>query len=132
MIRTAEHADYKTIKKLIHDGEEEGTLAHRKKKEIKKSIKRRRTLVAEQEGEVVGTVSIDVHSRRLAEVRSLYVKPVARGNGVARELVEGVLTQPIKILPSATIFAISTTPSVFEKSGFASAQGKRTILHKSI
>lgn len=132
MIRTAEHADYKAVKKLIRQGEAEGTLQHRTKKEIKKSIKKRHTLVAEENGSIIGTASVAVYNRRIAEIRSAYVSPDHRGNGTAHALVEGILEQSVKILPSATIFAITTTPKVFESSGFSQTQGKRTILHKSI
>lgn len=133
MIRTAEYPqDYKAVKKLIREGEAEGTLQHRKKKEIKKLIRKGRTVVAQENGSIVGTASVEVYNRRIAEVRSLYVSGDHRGNGIAHDLVEGILSQPVRILPSATIFAISTTPSVFEKSGFTQTQGQRTILHKSI
>lgn len=133
MIRTAEYPrDYLGVKNLIRQGELEGSLAHRKNIEIKKSIKKGRTLVAEEDRELIGTISVDVYNRRIAEVRGLYVSPDYRGNGTAHALIEGILEQPIRILPSATIFAISTTPQIFENSGFARTQGERTILHKSI
>lgn len=132
MIRTAEMGDYKHVKKLIKDGESEGSLAHRGKKEIKTAIRKGRTLVSEENGVITGTVSVDVHSRRLAEIRSLVVSPEHRGNGTGRELVAGVLEMPVKVLPSATIFAISSTPQTFEKNGLAPNQGKSIILFKRI
>lgn len=132
MIRTAEIDDYRVVKQMVRAGEQEGTLVHRTKKEIKKRIKKGRTLVAEEGGRVVGTISVDVFGREIAEARSLYVSPEYRGNGIASALVEGILEQPIKILPSGTIFAITTAPRVFEKSGFTQNQGQRTILHKNI
>lgn len=132
MVRTAERSDYKAVKSLIRAGEQEGSLAHRRKKDIKKSIKKRRTLVAEQDGEVVGTVGVEVYNRRIAEVRSLYVAPEARGNGLATELVNGILEQPVSVLPSGTIFAISETPFVFFNAGFHPVHDKKLILHKRI
>ena len=132
MIRTAEKEDYHAVKAMVRAGEQEGTLVHRTKKEIRRRIKKQRTLVAEVDGETVGTISVDVFGREVAEARSLYVAPQHRGNGIATELIEGLLAQPIKILPSGTIFAITTAPRTFEKSGFTQTQGKRTILHKNI
>lgn len=132
MIRTAEMADYKSVKALVRAGEAEGELVHRSKKKIKKRIKKGRTLVAEVDGEVVGTISVDVWSREIVEARSLYVRPEHRGNGIAGQLVEGLLEQPIKILPSGTIFAITSAPQVFERSGFSANQGKRQIRMKNI
>jgi N-acetylglutamate synthase-like GNAT family acetyltransferase len=132
MIRTAEKEDYQAVKQLVRQGESEGTLQHRSKKEIRKSIKRGRTLVAEQDGEITGTVSVDVHSRRLAEVRSFFVTPTHRGNGTGRQLLEAILEQPVKILPSATIFAITTVPHTFERVGFDQKQAKSAIVFKRI
>lgn len=132
MIRTAEHKDYKAVKSLVRAGESEGELVHRSKKKIKQRIKKGRTLVAEVNGEVVGTISVDVWSREIAEARSLYVKPEHRGNGIAGQLIEGLLEQPINILPSGTIFAITSSPNIFEKSGFSQQQGKRHIRMKNI
>lgn len=132
MIRTAEMSDYKSVKSLVRQGEQEGTLVHRSKKKIKKRIEKGRTLVAEVDNQVVGTISVDVFGREIAEARSLFVAVEHRGNGIATELIEGLLEQPIKILPSGTIFAITTAPRAFEKSGFTQQQGKRTILHKNI
>lgn len=132
MIRTAEMGDYKQVKKLIRTGESEKTLTHRGKKEIKTAIRRGRTLVAEEDGFITGTVSVDVHSRRLAEIRSLYVDSKHRNNGTGRELVAGILELPVKVLPSATIFAISTVPHTFERMGFGQTQGKSAIVFKRI
>lgn len=133
MIRTAEYPqDYHSVRDLIRQGEESKELAHRKKREIKKSIKKGRTLVAEEDGVVTGTVSVDIHSRRLAEIRSLFVSKEHRNNGTGRELVAGILELPVKILPSATIFAISTSPHTFERHGFAPTQGKSAIVFKRI
>lgn len=132
MIRTAEMTDYRAIKDMVRQGESDGDLVYRSKKTIKKRIKQGKTLVAEQDGEVVGTISVKTFGREVAEARSLYVKPEARGNGIGTQLVEGLLEQPVRILPSAAIFAITSAPGTFEKAGFTSKQGKQTVLFKKI
>jgi N-acetylglutamate synthase-like GNAT family acetyltransferase len=132
MIREARPTDYKAIKQLISAGVKEGSLQPRKKKEIKKSIKNGRTVVAEVEDQIVGTASVTVYDMRLAEVRSLYVTEEARGNGLAKELINGILEKPVAQLPSATLIAITQTPEVFESVGFDTSQEKRHIVFKSI
>ena len=119
MIRTAEYPrDYKAVKGLIAQGVEEGSLQPRKKKDIKKSMKHGRTVVAEQESQIIGTASVTVYDRRIGELRSLYVAEPYRGNGLGTALINGILEQPISVLPSATIFAITSTPQAFHGAGF--------------
>lgn len=136
MIREANMGDYLTVKELLKNGVAEGTLQPRKKKEIKKSIKRGRTVVAEVDSKIVGTASVSVYDRRIAEIRSVYVVPQRRGNGIARGLIQGVLERPVSILPSATIFAITSSPRLFEGEGFTTGiktnTSERHIRMKSI
>lgn len=132
MIRGAEQADYKTIKSLLKQGASEGMLQPRKKREIKKAIKKGRTVVAIEEREIVGTASVNVYDRRIAEVRSLYVVPGKRGNGIATDLINGILEKPVSILPSGTLFAITQTPQIFEKTGFSQEEEGKHIVFKQI
>lgn len=127
MIRTAEMIDYRPVKKLIRQGEEEGSLAHRKKKDIKKAIRKGRTVVSEIDGQVVGTASVEVYSRRLAEIRSVFVASEHRGQGIGTDLVEGLLIGPVERIPSSTVFAISKEPKIFENLGFATQIDQRRI-----
>lgn len=132
MIRNAEREDYPQVKALIKAGVEEGTLQPRKKKEIKESIKQGRTVVAELGEQIVGTASVEVYNRRLAEIRSLVVAPTARGNGIATDLIDGILEKPLSVLPSATVIAITQTPEAFSRAGFDTTQRKRHVVFKSI
>ena len=136
MIRTAEHTDYKQVKELIQLGVEEGTLQPRRKKDIKKAIKRGRIAVAEENGSLVGTAGIVVYDRRIAEVRSLYVTPNQRGKGIAHELLGHILESSVNVLPTATIFAITQTPRVFNQAGFSSGirtnKSEKHIVMKNI
>jgi len=47
-----------------------------------------RWLVAEQDGQVIGCVSLVYYNGSLAEVRSLAVRPDWRGHGIASRLVQ--------------------------------------------
>lgn len=130
MIRTAERSDYKAIRSMLKSGIVEGTLKPRKKKELKRNLSG--FVVAEEEGQLVGMASVVIYDRRLAEVRSVYVDPEYRGNGIAKELVQTVTERSVKDLPSHTVFAITTTPELFESDGYGGQQGNRNILFKNI
>lgn len=132
MIRGAEQSDYKNIKNLLKQGVSEGMLQPRKKKEIKKSIKKGRIVIAEENGIIIGTASVIVYDRRIAELRSLYVIPDKRGNGIATDLINGILEKPVSEVPSSTLFAITQTPQVFEKTGFSSEEDGKHIVFKQI
>lgn len=133
MIRNAIEGDYQGIREMLAQGVIEGTLQPRKKKDIKKTLKKGRFTVAEEDGNLVGMASVKVYDRRIAEVRSLYVAPARRGNGLAKELIEGVLERPVSVVPSGIIFAVANgSAKTFEQAGFTSTTGKRTILMKNI
>lgn len=131
-IRTATPEEYGVVKALIDQGVEEGALKPRRKKELKKSIKKERVLLAVVGEEAIGTIGVSVYDRRISEVRSFYVAPNHRDTGVGRELVGKLLEQPVSVLPSGTIFAISATPHSFERQGFSPQQGASTIVFKRI
>lgn len=129
-LRGARRTDYKAIKRLLTQGVQEGVLKPRQKKELKKNLGG--FVVAEEQGQVVGMASVVVYDRRLAEVRSVYVDPLYRGNGLGKELVARVQEQTVTKLPSSTLFAITNAPQLFESDGFSTQQGERHILFKNI
>lgn len=51
-----------------------------------------RLFIATENDEIVGCAFLDQRSDRVAEVKRLYVRPVARGGGLGRSLMEAVLT----------------------------------------
>lgn len=129
-LRGARRADYKAIRTMLKAGVAEGSLQPRKKKEVKRNLSR--FVVAEENGSLIGMASTVVYSRRLSEIRSVYVDPAYRGNGVGKELVRRTQEQSIHDLPSSTLIAITQAPQLFESDGFSSKQGQSTVLFKRI
>lgn len=88
--RSAVLKDTDIIYKLILAGQKEGLLLKRTKKDIKQQIREENAFVAENNNEIIGTCILDFYSKRLSEVRSLYVKPEYRKSGTGTMLVKTV------------------------------------------
>ncbi len=115
-IRKATTADIPVIHKLINDYAGEGLMLRRPLMWLYEAI--RDFVVAEAEGgEVVGTGSLHVMWSDLAEVRSLAVAPVAKGQGVGAAIVEYLLHEA-EDLGLKRVFALTYQQGFFERCGF--------------
>lgn len=86
-VSTAQMADMKGVLALMGMGELEGSLVHRSRKEIAEDISRGNCFVYRKGGETTGLVFLSAYSRRLAEIRSLYVMECSRTNGAGAGLI---------------------------------------------
>ena len=73
--------------------------------------------VAVSRGRIVGFATLEVYSRKLAEVRALVVAEEQQGNGVGRMLVEACL-QRARDEDIMEVMAISSAESFFLSCGF--------------
>ncbi len=73
--------------------------------------------IAEFEDVIVGFATLEIYSRKLAEVRSLAVSPLYRGRGVGRRLVEACveLARERHVLE---VMAITASEEFFIQCGF--------------
>jgi len=111
---------------MLGHGVTEGALKPRSRWDIARNL--RNFVVAENEGHIFGMASITIYDKRIAEIRSVYVSPAHRKNGTAKELIHKVMKKPKKV---TTVFAITTTPHLFEADGYQGTQGERHILFKN-
>lgn len=86
-VRSATVSDMPTVLRLIREGAREGALLQRPRKELLLIAQEGNILCAFDNGGIAGMVVLDLYSKRLAEVRSLYVLPGRRGMGVGAALV---------------------------------------------
>lgn len=73
--------------------------------------------VATWQGEIVGCATLEVYSKKMAEIRSLAVSPKVQGRGVGRELVQACV-ELAKELHIFEVMAISASEDFFKKCGF--------------
>ena len=69
MIRKARKEDLNEMYKLIKIGSQEGQVLLRSKKELESVLKY--FFVAHEEEKIIGCISLEIYSPRLAEIRSL-------------------------------------------------------------
>jgi amino-acid N-acetyltransferase len=74
-------------------------------------------LVAEQDGQVIGCVSLVQFNRSLCEVRSLAVHPARRGQGIASELVMAAVALA-HMRGMQQVLALTRAVRLFEQLGF--------------
>jgi amino-acid N-acetyltransferase len=115
MIRKARIPDVKIIHKLLLDYAREGLVLPRSLSELYEAI--REFYVFEENGQVVGTVCLNVCWEDLAEVRSLAVVEEQGGKGIGRQLVRSCLDEA-RDLGIKRVFALTYKTRFFEKMGF--------------
>lgn len=121
IIRNATTGDVHQINSLVHRGSDSGTLRPRTKEEIRRKFG---NFVVAENGSLVGCASLEVYTPHIGEIRSLYVLPFYRGEGLATEMILFLLDRPN--VPERVV-AISTTPDVFKRKGFGNMQAGREI-----
>lgn len=115
MIRKARIADVKIIHKLLLNYAKDGLMLSRSLSELYEGI--RDFYVYEDQGDVVGTVCLQICWEDLAEVRSLAVTEGRGLRGIGRQLVEACLDEA-RELGLKRVFALTYKPGFFEKLGF--------------
>ena len=73
--------------------------------------------VAEVNDQLVGFVTLEIYSKKLAEIRSLCVRPIMQGQGIGKRLIEAC----IELARERNIFevmAITSTDQFFLNCGF--------------
>ena len=86
-IRTALQKDLKEVSMLVESGAEDGALLPRTRKELNALAKKGNIFAAFDGERLVGIAMLDFYSRRMAELRSVYVAREYRKRGIGRQLI---------------------------------------------
>jgi len=114
-IRNAKISDAKAIYALINSYAERDKMLFRSMADIYENLQS--FIVAELEGNVLGCCALQIIWSDLAEIKSLAVDETNTGTGVGKMLVAAAVDQAQQLgLPR--VFALTLTPSFFEKMGF--------------
>lgn len=128
MVRKAKRSDLNKILKLLKYGATSGKVLTRSKSDILQSIKN--FFVCIEDNKIVGCVSLEVYSSKLAEIRSLVVDCVYQRKGIGSLLVETCLTEA-RNLGIFEVLAITDKDQFFKGLGFKkSIEEKRPMFIK--
>ena len=109
-------ADIPQMQALVAKEVKEGIILNRSEDEVATNI---RSYVLAKEGEkIVGYTALHIHSRRLAEVRSLIVDETYRGRMVGKSMVEFTLDEARMLGVEEDVLVLTYLPAFFEKLGF--------------
>jgi len=75
------------------------------------------TVVAEEEGRLVGCGALKLYNQDVAEIRSLCVDETLKAKGIGREITEALLNEA-EAFGLKTVFALTIAPIFFAKLGF--------------
>ncbi|WP_282942560.1 N-acetyltransferase [Paenibacillus sp. RC67] len=114
-IRKATMRDTQYMFELINIYADEGKLLHRTLSSIYENLQC--FYVAENDGEIVGTASLHILDKELAEVRSLTVSANHFGMGIGKKLVHAVLDEA-RVLGIQSVLSLTYQVDFFIKCGF--------------
>jgi len=106
----------------------EGVILNRSEDEVATNI--RSYVLAKDEGKLVGYTALHVHSKRLAEIRSLIVDKDYRGQKIGQRLVKFALEEAKALRVEEDVLVLTYQPAFFEKLGFAEINKEAIPEHK--
>jgi amino-acid N-acetyltransferase len=117
MLRKARVGDVKTIHRMINLSSGKGEILPRSLMDIYGSLRDFFIYYDEKEKVVAGICAMNIIWENLAEIRSLYVEDKYRGQGIAKKLVEGCISEAITI-GFYRMFTLTNRPDFFKRLGF--------------
>ena len=112
----AKLSDIHAMQVLVASEVKEGVILNRSEDEVATNI---RSYVLAKDGEkLVGYTALHVHSKRLAEIRSLIVDEKYRGQKIGQRMVEFTLEEAKALGVEEDVLVLTYLPAFFEKLGF--------------
>jgi len=115
-VRKARMGDIASMLELINDYARQGIMLPRNEFELSEGVRDFTVLV---EGErVMGCAALHFYGPTMAEVRSLAVRPEAKGTGAGRLLMEALDAEAVEF-ELGLVFAFTYVPGFFTKMGYS-------------
>jgi len=120
--------DIPAMQALVVGEVKDGIILNRSEDEVATNI---RSYVLAKEGErIVGYTALHIHSRRVAEIRSLIVDQAYRGQKVGQRMVEFTLNEAKALSVTEEVLVLTYLPQFFEKLGFEEITKESIPEHK--
>jgi len=121
-------ADIPEMQALVISEIKEGVILNRSEDEVATNI--RSYVLAKDEGKLVGYTALHIHSKRLAEIRSLIVDKDYRGQKIGQRLVKFAVEEAKALRVEEDVLVLTYRPAFFEKLGFAEINKEAIPEHK--
>jgi len=112
----AKLSDIPAMQALVRAEVKDGTILNRNDDEVANHI--RSYVLAKKENVLVGYAALHIHSKRLAEIRSLIVDASARGEGIGQKIVNFTLDEAKELGVEEDVLVLTYLPTFFENLGF--------------
>jgi len=112
----AKLSDIPQMQALVTSEVKDGIILNRTEDEVATNI--RSYVLAKDEGTLVGYTALHIHSKRLAEIRSLIVDESYRGQNVGKRMVEFTLKEAKELGIEEDVLVLTYLPQFFEKLNF--------------
>lgn len=124
----AKISDIADMQTLVADEVEKGVILFRSEDEIANNI---RSYVLAKDGvKLVGYMALHVHSKKLAEVRSLVVHEDYRGKDIGADMVKFAINEAKELDIEEEILSLTYVPEFFKKLGFKEINKESIPDHK--
>jgi len=107
--------DIVSMQKVVQEEVLNGTILYRSDDEIATNI--RSYTVAKKDDELIGYGALHIHTKDLAEIRSLVIAKEHRGKGIGAKIVKSMLEEA-RALKLKDIFTLTYQKEFFERLGF--------------
>jgi len=124
----AKLSDIPAMQALVVSEVKEGVILNRSEDEVAMHI--RSYVLAKDNGKLVGYTALHVHSKRLAEIRSLIVDKRYRGKKIGQRMVEFTLKEAKELGIQEDVLVLTYLPTFFEKLGFSEINKELIPEHK--
>lgn len=109
-------SDIPAMQSLVLGEVKDGVILNRTEDEVATNI--RSYVLAKDQGKLVGYTALHIHSKRLAEIRSLIVEKNYRGQHVGKRMIEFTLEEAKVLGVEEDVLVLTYLPQFFEKLQF--------------
>jgi len=124
----ADLTDIPQMQALVVSEIKEGVILNRSEDEVATNI--RSYVLAKEDNRLVGYTALHIHSKRVAEIRSLIVDQEYRGRQIGRKLVEFAVQEAETLCVEEDVLVLTYQPLFFEKLGFKEINKEEIPEHK--